>query len=154
MIAKNIRELRKYLNLSQTAFGERLNVTRNVINNLELGRVDASDMIIAHICNTFGANERWLRTGNGPMLASTLEDELAALAQAHNLDDMDIALIRTYITLPHSAQSALKGFLARLAAAAPTPLQTSPHPITPSEMDSIADRLDALDIGHAQEHTP
>ena len=49
VIAQNIRELRNHLSLSQTAFGERLNVSRNVINNLELGRVEPNDMMIAHI---------------------------------------------------------------------------------------------------------
>lgn len=145
MIAQNIRELRNHLNLSQTAFGERLNVSRNVINNLELGRVEPNDMMIAHICNTYGVAEKWLRTGSGPMMAATLDDELTALAQAHGLDEMDVALIRTYISLPRGAQSALKDFLRRLAAASPTPSSSAAPAITREEMDAIADRLDALE---------
>ena len=145
MIAQNIRELRNHLSLSQTAFGERLNVSRNVINNLELGRVEPNDMMIAHICNTYGVSEKWLRTGSGPMMAATLDDELTALAQAHGLDEMDVALIRTYISLPRSAQSALKDFLRRLAASTPTPPSSAAPAITREEMDAIADRLDALE---------
>lgn len=145
MIAQNIRELRNHLSLSQTAFGERLNVSRNVINNLELGRVEPNDMMIAHICNTYGVSEKWLRTGSGPMMAATLDDELSALAQAHGLDEMDVALIRTYISLPRGAQAALKDFLRRLAAASPTPPSSAAPAITREEMDAIADRLDALE---------
>lgn len=114
MIATQIKTLRNRLDLSQTAFGERLNVSRNVINNLELGRVDANDMMISHICNTFGVNEKWLREGAGEMFAPTVEDELSVIAQRHNLDEMDVAIIRTYITLPKQAQDALKDFLIRL----------------------------------------
>ena len=145
MIAQNIRELRNHLSLSQTAFGERLNVSRNVINNLELGRVEPNDMMIAHICNTYGVSEKWLRTGSGPMMAATLDDELSALAQAHGLDEMDVALIRTYISLPRGAQAALKDFLRRLAASTPTPPSSAAPAITREEMVAIADRLDALE---------
>lgn len=145
MIAQNIRELRNHLSLSQTAFGERLNVSRNVINNLELGRVEPNDMMIAHICNTYGVSEKWLRTGSGPMMAATLDDELTALAQAHGLDEMDVALIRTYISLPRGAQAALKDFLRRLAASTPTPPSSAAPAITREEMAAIADRLDALE---------
>ena len=48
------------------------------------------------------------------MFAPTVEDELAVIAQRHNLDEMDVAIIRTYITLPKQAQDALKDFLLRL----------------------------------------
>ena len=74
-----------------------------------------------------------------------MDDELSALAQAHGLDEMDVALIRTYISLPRGAQSALKDFLRRLAAASPTPPSSAAPAITREEMDAIADRLDALE---------
>lgn len=111
MIATQIKALRNQLDLSQTAFGERLNVSRNVINNLELGRVEASDMMVSHICNTFGVNEKWLREGVGEMFAPTIEDELTAIAQRHGLDEMDVAILRTYINLPKEAQTIFKNFI-------------------------------------------
>lgn len=74
MIEKRIRELRKSLKLSQSAFGEKLGVSRDVINNLEQGRVVPSDLIINMICAKFGVNEDWLRSGDGEMFTPMTPD--------------------------------------------------------------------------------
>jgi len=70
-----IREFRKSLKLSQTAFGEELGVSRDVINNLEQGRVEPSDLIINMMCARFGIDEQWLRTGAGTMFRKKSRDE-------------------------------------------------------------------------------
>ena len=64
---------------SQTAFGEEIGVSRDVINNLEQGRVTPSDLIINMICAKFGVDEHWLRTGEGEMFPQKSEDPLWAL---------------------------------------------------------------------------
>lgn len=61
---------------SQTAFGEEIGVSRDVINNLEQGRVTPSDLIINMICAKFGVDEHWLRTGEGEMFPKKSEDPL------------------------------------------------------------------------------
>ena len=152
MFSENLKKLRAQLNLSQTAFGAQMSVTRNVINNLELGRVDPSVMMVANICNTFVVNEAWLRHGTGYMFTSSIDDELAEIAMRYDLDDVDIALIRTYITLPKAAQSALKNFLSRLAASQPPAQQA--HEFTQKEIDAIADRLDALEESSPADQAP
>ena len=70
-----IREIRKSLKLSQTAFGEALGVSRDVINNLEQGRVEPSDLIINMMCARFDIDEQWLRTGVGTMHREKSRDE-------------------------------------------------------------------------------
>ena len=62
-----LHNLRKTLKLSQKDFGTQLGVSRDVVNNAELGRVDMKPLFISHVCKTFNVNETWLRTGEGEM---------------------------------------------------------------------------------------
>lgn len=78
VIKDRIKELRKARKLSQTAFGEILGVSRDVINNIENGRVEPSELIIKMIVNEFGINTHWLIDGEGDMItALKREDEIA-----------------------------------------------------------------------------
>lgn len=136
---------RETLKLSQRDVAEQIGIGATAISRIESGGNNPAERTIKLFCSKLGISEDWLRTGSGPMMAATLDDELTALAQAHGLDEMDVALIRTYINLPRGAQSALKDFLRRLAAAAPTPPSSAAPAITREEMYAIADRLDALE---------
>lgn len=69
--------------LSQTEFGERLGVSKDVIANLEYDRVKPSDSMIRLICMTYKVNPVWLETGEGepydtysPDLAQEMRDLL------------------------------------------------------------------------------
>ena len=79
-----IREVREHFKLTQTEFGERLGVSRDVIGNIEYNRLKnpkQKEPIIKLICSTFGVNEIWLRSGEGEMFQAMTEDEeLAAYA--------------------------------------------------------------------------
>ena len=78
---ERIRELRKALNLTQAAFGERIAVKPNTITNYETGLRIPSDSVIRSICREFNVSERWLREGEGEMfLPQDDADELMALA--------------------------------------------------------------------------
>ena len=72
-----LQALRKMLKLSQKDFGEKLGVSRDVINNAELGRVDMKPIFVSHLCSTFNVNETWLRTGEGePFKPVPLNEEI------------------------------------------------------------------------------
>jgi transcriptional regulator with XRE-family HTH domain len=60
-----IIEIRKEHHLSQEAFAKKLNLSRNFINQFENGNKNISDRTINDICDEFGLNEEWLKTGNG-----------------------------------------------------------------------------------------
>lgn len=62
-----IRMLRETLNMTRAAFGERIGVSGDVINNIERGRVDAKEHIIKLLCLEFNVNDSWLRDGTGDM---------------------------------------------------------------------------------------
>ena len=73
-----IREVREHFKLTQTEFGERLGVSRDVIGNIEYNRLKnpkQKEPIIKLICSTFGVNELWLRSGEGDMFQAMTEDE-------------------------------------------------------------------------------
>ncbi|HIT54368.1 MAG TPA: helix-turn-helix transcriptional regulator [Candidatus Fimivicinus intestinavium] len=62
-----IKAVRLALKLSQREFGERLGVSRDVISNLEYGRVQPKELLLRHICELYGVREEWLLHGEGPM---------------------------------------------------------------------------------------
>lgn len=65
MIGENIKKLRKMLGLSQAEFGERLGVSRDVIGNIEYGRVTPKEVFLNHLCEVFNINKEWLLKGYG-----------------------------------------------------------------------------------------
>ncbi len=94
---ERIRLIRKKENLSQPKFGEKLGVSRDVINNLELGRVEPKPLIINHICTTFNINKKWLLTGNGEMYEipekdHELSEALANISTSNNEDIKKIVM--------------------------------------------------------------
>lgn len=71
---ERLKELRQYLQLSQSEFGKKMLVTQNHVSSLESGRRALSDRTIKTICNTFGANENWIRTGEGEMMVDIINE--------------------------------------------------------------------------------
>ena len=80
-----LKILRKSLKLSQAAFGGHLGVSRDVVNNIENGRVELKELMVKSICSLFSINETWLRTGEGDMHIKTDDSLFTAFAQKYNL---------------------------------------------------------------------
>ena len=96
-----IREVREHFKLTQTEFGERLGVSRDVIGNIEYNRLKnpkQKEPIIKLICSTFGVNEIWLRSGEGDMFQAMTEDEELAAYLGDVMND-ETASFRRRITL-------------------------------------------------------
>lgn len=70
-----IREVRSSAHLTQEAFAAELGLSRNFIAQVETGAKKASDRTIHDICEKFGVNETWLRTGAGQMWAKKPREE-------------------------------------------------------------------------------
>ncbi|MCI5924673.1 MAG: helix-turn-helix transcriptional regulator [Oscillospiraceae bacterium] len=79
-MGERIKELRKFLGLTQQEFAKRLGIKRNTIANYEVGRNDPIDAIVTLICREFGVSEEWLRTGEGEMIVPD-EDLLTAFIE-------------------------------------------------------------------------
>ena len=72
---ERLKELRKYKNMTQQEFADKLKIKRSTIANYEADRVEPSSAVIAGICREYGVNEIWLRSGEGDMLQAMNEDE-------------------------------------------------------------------------------
>lgn len=70
-VYERVKELRKnFLKMSQTAFGQQLGVSRDVIKNIELNVLAKPEQklsLLKLICKEFSVNEEWLLYGNGDM---------------------------------------------------------------------------------------
>lgn len=75
MIKNRIKEVRKANKLSQTDFGKSLGVSRDIIANLETGRVEPTELIKKSISNEFGISLEWLETGEGEMMQDLSRNE-------------------------------------------------------------------------------
>jgi len=105
-----LRQLRKDQHLTMDGFGEKLGVSRSVINNLERGVVKLKDPMLSLICQTFKVNRAWLETGEGEMYCPEMDDVLTLLAQKYQLDDRKMALIRAYLELSEERQEAVLAY--------------------------------------------
>lgn len=83
--------IKKAFKETQQTFGNRLNVSKSTIEAIEYGRREATDRIIADICREYNANETWLRSGEGEMLAPmNRNQEIASItAQLFKADESD-----------------------------------------------------------------
>lgn len=114
-VSERLKLLRKSLNLNQTAFGEKLGVTRSVIKNLELGTVEVKEHMLKLICSLFSVNEEWLRTGEGEMLNQTDDAILSAIANQYGADELDKRIIEVFLRLPPEQRKAFSAFATQLA---------------------------------------
>ena len=64
---ERIKELRKYLHLTQDEFGQKLGIAKSTISNIEKERYSVANQTIKLIVKEFGVNEHWLRTGESEM---------------------------------------------------------------------------------------
>lgn len=85
--------------MSMAEFGSKLDVSRDVINNLERGRVNIQPHMIKLICMTFGVSEAWLNGDNVPMYEPAPVDLIAQLAAEHNLGPGGQALLRVALRI-------------------------------------------------------
>ena len=70
-----IKLVRKANKLTQPEFGEVLGVSRDVVANIELGRVEPKPLMLNHIVAVFGVSKTWLETGDGEMYPPKTRDE-------------------------------------------------------------------------------
>lgn len=71
-----IKKIRSEYQLTQQAFSEKLNISRNNVAGYEAGTRIPSDAVISLICREFNVNEAWLRTGEGAVFVEKTKDQL------------------------------------------------------------------------------
>lgn len=72
---ERIRILRKELGLTQTEFSKKIRLSQNHLTGIETGKRNLTEPVSKLICDEFGVNEQWLRTGEGDMFRKISPDE-------------------------------------------------------------------------------
>jgi len=89
-VNERIKQLRKYLRITQAAFGAQLGIKANTVTNYETGLRMPSEAIITSICREFNVNEAWLRHGEPPMIIQQSRgEEIAAMVSKVMFDQDD-----------------------------------------------------------------
>jgi len=83
-VSKRIRQLRQTLNMSQVEFAKSIYISNGYIAELECDHRRVNDRIIHLISLTFGANERWLKFGEGEMFFKTPGEKLQRMVNLFN----------------------------------------------------------------------
>ncbi len=81
---ERLLELRKYFNMTQKEFGEKIGMTQSTYSPLENGR-EIRDSYVKLICNTYHINEDWFRKGVLPMFIDDRDkdfDELLTIFES------------------------------------------------------------------------
>lgn len=71
---ERLKDLRKTLNLSQDAFGERIGMSGGAISLLEKGKRNVTEQVVKSICREYSVDYIWLTTGDGEMFVESDDD--------------------------------------------------------------------------------
>lgn len=107
---ERIKELRKSLKLSQEEFGEAIGLTKSSISNIEKGVRNVTDQHIKLLVSAFNVNDHWLRTGEGGETNIFVQPATFSLdeeAKKNNLSELEIAIMRSYMSLDRAARDKL-----------------------------------------------
>lgn len=96
-----LKQLRKFLKLSQKSLAQELGITQTAYSMIETGINPLPDRYIKVICSLYSVNEAWLRTGEGEMFfASPYSKEFSEI--------FNRLLPETQTYLLHMAQELLR----------------------------------------------
>lgn len=96
---KRLKQVRQYLKINQTEFGNLCGKSRDTISNYELGRVPPDKAFVKLVCMKFNVNEKWLRSGEGDMFIKTDDDLFKEFAEKYNLSPSEQRIARYCLTL-------------------------------------------------------
>lgn len=99
-INERVKLLRKSLKLNQKDFGQKIGFAQTGVSSLENPANGVTERTIRLLCDTFNANEAWLRTGKGEMFKKKEPANIMEkLKEETTLDDQDIDIIKAFVAL-------------------------------------------------------
>lgn len=112
MFSEKLKQLRKSLGLTQTAFGEKLGVSIDVIRNLECRRTTPTELFIKHLCDVYNVNREWLEDSSEEMFDSPSDaDLLQKLVSGAGGNEFVLALARSWLKLDEAQREVLNRFI-------------------------------------------
>lgn len=104
--------------ITKTEFASKLNITQAYVSKITNKGAIPSDRLIEDICEKFGVNESWLRTGEGEMFSEVpAEDEyFKAVTQISKSNDkLAMQAIIEYWKLDDVSKETLKNYIYKIA---------------------------------------
>lgn len=98
----DLKELRKFLGLTQKEFAQKLRLSQGQISAIEQGQRTITDRLIMQIALCFNLSEEWLRTGEGE-----------PYNEIHFQDSFLNELVHTYKNMSDDDKKLFKEFLVR-----------------------------------------
>lgn len=108
---ERLKELRKYLDLSQKAFAEKLGITDSGLSNLESGKRNLTEQMIISICREFNVNRAWLVEGVGDIFTNLPETILDELALQFDLSKDEKELVADFCRLSKEQRAVVMNWL-------------------------------------------
>ena len=110
---ERIKELRKYLDLTLVEFGARIGMTKSNVSLIENGKITPREQTIALICQVYGVNETWLRTGEGEMF-SRRPSRVDAMLREFPMSELCAKMLYAFDALPQPQQEAVLAYFNNL----------------------------------------
>ena len=110
---ERIAKIREEQQLSRKAFGEKMGVSGDVINNLERGRVELKPHMTKLICQTYNINEEWLLHGTGEMKKLVTDQFTEIMVHIDQSDPRAKQAIMDYMNLTESDKKLFWSFIDR-----------------------------------------
>jgi len=101
-IGKRIKELRKYLKLTQVDFGGKIGIAQGHLTGIESGNKSVTEKTLKVICSVYGVSEKWMRNGEGQMFFKAPAQKIKKLTHLFcglNHDFQNYAVQQTEILL-------------------------------------------------------
>lgn len=115
---ERIREVRKYLGLSQKDFAEKVGISQRSVSWGEQPGNNVPDSTIKSLCIVFRISEAWLRTGEGEMLEQPETFSLDQYLKERGCTALEMEIVKAYFELDmDTRQKVFDHFQARLSAA-------------------------------------
>ena len=142
-INARIRSIRKDLRISQKDFGAKIGLGQGAVSFMEQNGNTVIEQNIRLICETFGINEAWLRTGEGEREAvSAASDPFLPLRQKHQLSFIEEQVLRIYFKLDETAREAVCQYVQSVAEAIAEPPPAEEPPRAADEKQRTAPLTD------------
>ena len=137
---QRLRAFRESLHLTRAAFGARLGLSEDSINNLERGRVELKDSTIKLICSEYHISEQWLRTGKGN--ADDTEFSIDTFAKNHGATDLELRIVKAFFSVDQDTRNVFldqfQRFLAESENEKPQAVTKTPAEMTEDEIHARA----------------
>jgi len=113
-IGNRLKHIRKALQMNQTSFGARINLSQTTIGQYEKETRPITERVISQLVAEYNINEEYLRHGTGEMFVSHRTDLVTELAAKLQLTSREQQLLLAYSTFPVDKRESFLDFIQNL----------------------------------------